>query len=311
MSNKKVTAAAEPQKAIRSENIISTEAQNDVKELLSKYVVQEMNAKLSYAMNNIQSLLDELKSSVATNDVSAVFGAIDEQTPVLNGIGSALSDANTMLNSIKTQGDKASFELKKVQTLMQELKNSFSTLSNDIIKQMSNLNHMVNEDAKKNGQLRTNIDELKRQIGRIDKVNSEINEVNTQLSGLTSCYEMINNQMNENAQWLKKQFEKQGKSLAGINEATSEVRSINDNIKEQISATIERFEQQGERIAQITEDVSALRASKDEIINQISAVILSQEQSVKRNKILVMTSITLGAANFVGIILLIIIHFLG
>lgn len=275
MSPKVAQHPFESTEIIQKKNSINSEAQNDVHDLLSKYVVQDINATLEEKSKITTESLNKVKEVIDSSDstINAVYDSVDESKKSLKNINSTVKGLEKEIKNITNHNIKQILEISIKST------DELTTLKNTVENNYKNQN---NEFIQKTAELKDCIS---------DSFQSIISQ-NNELISTTSL------PLNEKLDNLSNQSVEHQSNLGKVEEQLVTLASKYDtNISNQTAIIRSLTSEQSEKIDEIITKV------KGEIITEFN---IKNEQYTKKIQTLIIALLTICAINLFGIIVLLI-----
>lgn len=268
---------------IDNSNGISTEAQNDLHDVLSRYVVQDINSLLEKTTTATIASLNVIKNSVETSQftLNAVYDMTDENKKHLRNTLNIVKKLETQINDIINPNvDQILSDLTKA-------REEFTSTSQNIEEKLANSQNSI-EGYYQNysNELIQKSDELKKHIS--DSSNSIVSQNNEIIN---STCKSINDELDSYNTEFKSRLSKIEDQLS------TSMSKVDAEINNQISIINNLATIQSERIDKTITDV------KNEMITAFNERI---EQYNQKNQKLNTALLSLCATNLLGLIILII-----
>ena len=264
---------------IDNSNSISTEAQNDLHDILSRYVVQDINSLLEKTTTATNASLNLIKNSVETSQftLNAVYDRTDETEKHLRIVKKLETQINDIINP---NVDQILLDLTKA-------REEFTSTNQNIEEKLTNFKNGI-EDYYQNysNELIQKSDELKKHIS--DSSNSIVSQNNEIIN---STCKSINDKLDSYNTEFKSRLSKIEDQLS------TSMSKVDVEINNQISIINNLATIQSERIDKTITDV------KNEMITVFNERI---EQYNQKNQKLNTVLLSLCATNLLGLIILII-----
>lgn len=301
--------------------VISTQSQNEVKDLLNEYVVSPLNVNLSKTLSKIEQEVKSLEETTKNKigEISAVNGNIsrlrdelDESFHFKDGedafekINDAIKNSQEIIVKKIDDNQKALVDIyTQIDTILTEVKSDFKNTDKRI--------NDVSENNKK--EILTNVlGNFKKLCELLDSLKVTSDTSTQDIKTVISDFQFsILNELNSLSTMLKESFEQSEKKSEDIQHSLfSELHEIEKQTNEkyyelnaQINTTLQTVS------TTLDEQNTKLSDYHEEINTAIQTINFQQMASIKQKyKTLFAVSLSFGIANTIGLIMIIVLYFL-
>lgn len=289
--------------------VVSTEANNDVRELLQKYVVKEVESALDKKTASLQRDIISLKENGATTkDIQRALGKLDQQLEPLEAVQRKTYYVSENIDVLSKDIGELKDSFSEIQP---KLNNAFGRINsvyedlNNCNKEIADIEKKISDSSKAQNQLKDTINNLKKQTEELEKSVS-----GKRLTNLNSSIDKTNSAI-EALQRIIKEYQQRNSELEKLwklinltrTEMSSEVQGLENH-------DIESADKLESEQNMKSESSIAVIQTHDEIKFILENIIGESREKENKKRNLVIISLSISAANILGIVSLILVHFL-